>query len=480
MFWTAVCSHWHVAGDYGRSASSMLPAVSRQQDELRSLTWNSMGWFHRHLFASTYAAFFAVSGCARAPLTGNGSGAATAITWMVGASGPDQPMIEELATMFENEHPNIRLHLLWVPPAQYQIKLKTLIAANMAPDIFWCSDAWVAYEFPFLADLTPFVKRDAKELDLDDFYPELLAACKYNGRQMLLPRWFNVSLLYYNRTLFDQAHVPYPSEDWTWEDYIRTGQRLTHYQADGIPDVWGSGIMAGWWGEWLIYVHQAGGNLFSDDMQHCLLDTPQAIRGMQFYLDKANKFKISPRPGFGPDSGFISGKLAMDMGGHTGNWATFNQIPDLDWDIQILPRGPATRRGGEFAIDTFGISKRTRHLEEAWQFIKFLVSKPSIRKHVQYGYLSVRKSVANELLFSPSRRANPRNIRAAYDQLKYAETLPRTPDFIEITLEVIQPYVDRALDKKIDAATTCRRATKAADDFIDVLGAAQTESSAAR
>jgi multiple sugar transport system substrate-binding protein len=368
---------------------------------------------------------------------------------------------------------------MWVPGSQYQTKLKTLIAAGKSPDIFSSGDVWVAYELPFLADLTEFVERDAKELDLDDFYPELLATCRYNGRQILLPRWFNVALLYYNRKLFDDAHEPYPTSDWTWDDYLAAGKRLTQRGADGKVQIWGSTVTTGWWGEWLIYVRQAGGNLFTDDLNRCLLDSPEAIRGMQFYYDKIYKHGIAPRPGFGPDYGFMSGQVAMEFGGHTGNWIAYNQIKDLDWDIQILPRGPATRNGGEFANDSFGISKHSRCREQAWEFIKFLSSKESVRVHLANGYLPVRKSIVAEMLAGTNRPAHPRNIMAAYEQLKYARQVPRSPDYIEIALEVIQPDVDRMLDKQLNVADSCRRAARSANRFIAVLGASRREAAGA-
>jgi multiple sugar transport system substrate-binding protein len=393
---------------------------------------------------------------------------------MVGV-GPDRPMYEELLARFHQLHPEIAIRPMWVPGTQYQTKLKTLIAAGKPPDIFWSGDVWVAYELPFLADLTDLVRRDAAELDLDDFYPELLAAGRYQGRQMLMPRWFNVALLYYNRTLFDQAHEPYPSPDWTWDDYLAAARRLTRRGPDGNVQIWGSTVTTGWWGEWLTYVRQAGGRLFSEDMNRCLLDSPQAIAGMQFYYDKIHEYRISPRPGFGPDQGFLSGRIAMEFGGHTGNWIAYNQVPSLDWDIQILPRGPATRRGGEVAVDSFGISKDSRHVEQAWEFIKFLVSKQSVRAHVRNGYLSVRKSIARELLLGETRPEHPRHVQAAYEQLKYAQQVPRSPDYIEIALEVIQPDVDRMLDQRLDVAQTCRTAARSADRFIRVLGATRRE-----
>jgi multiple sugar transport system substrate-binding protein len=249
------------------------------------------------------------------------------------------------------------------------------------------------------------------------------------------------------------------------------------HAAQNKRDIWGSTITTGWWGEWLIYVRQAGGKLFTDDLNRCLLDSPEAIRGMQFYFDKIYKHGISPRPGFGPDQGFMSGKVAMEFGGHTGAWISYNQIETLDWDIQILPSGPVTRKGGEFALDSFGIAKASTVREQAWEFVKFLSSKESVRLHVQNGFLPVRKSIFNEMMSTPNLRPkHPRNITAAYEQLKYAMQVPRSPDYIELALEVIQPDVDRMLDKQLDVAATCRSAARSANRFISVIGATRRES----
>src|SRR5215213_1520681 len=147
------------------------------------------------------------------------------VTWLV-AVGPDRPMYEKLLARFHELHPAIRIRPIWVPGSQYQVKVKTLIAAGKPPDVFGSGDVWVAYQLPFLADLTDLVERDKADLDPDDFYPELLANCRYDGRQILLPRYFNVALLYYNRKIFDDAHEPYPTAEWTWDDYISAGQRI--------------------------------------------------------------------------------------------------------------------------------------------------------------------------------------------------------------------------------------------------------------
>jgi hypothetical protein len=79
------------------------------------------------------------------------------------------------------------------------------------------------------------------------------------------------------------------------------------------------------------------------------------------------------------------------------------------------------------------------------------------------------------MMSGAGRLKHPRNIAAAYEQLKYAEQVPRSPDYIEIALEVIQPDVDRMLDKQLDVAATCRSAARSANRFIEVLGAGRRE-----
>ena len=393
----------------------------------------------------------------------------TRITWLVPMQ-LDRPLLEKLAKQFRADNPDIDLRLTFVPAAQYQTKLKTLIASGHPPDMFYCGDVWVAYYRPFLLDLTLLFTRDADEIDMTDIYPGVLSACQTDGKYLFIPRWFSVALLYYNRHLFDDAREPYPTSDWNWDSYIAAAQRLTRVAANGQTEIWGSQIVTGWWGEWLTLVRQAGGDLFDPDMRHCLLDTPAAHVGMQFYIDKVRKYHISPAPGFGPDQGFASGKLAMELVGHTGNWTMYNQIAGLDWDIALLPSGPTQRNRSEVAIEAIGASKDTPHPEACWRFLKFMMSKPVIRAHVDAGYLSIRQSVAREKLLTPNRTTNPRHVEVAYEALRIADHGAHSPDFIEIALDVIQPEIDRALADGRDVNESCRRATQAANDFIATLG----------
>jgi multiple sugar transport system substrate-binding protein len=406
---------------------------------------------------------------------------AACLTWLSATTGHGQkllswlvtldhhkPAIEALAAEFEARNPGVAIRLLWVPANQYSVKFKTLAAAKQTPDLFYCGDVWLAGQLPFLLDLTAFVHRDAAELELADFPPRLLEASQKNGRWFTLPRFFNVSLLYYNRGLFEEQGIALPQADWSWEEYLSAGRQLTRRNSRGEIDCWGSDVVLGWWGEWLTLVRQAGGDFLTPDLDQAILDRPEALRGISFYHAKVFTHRIAPPPGRGPATGFPSGRIAMQWGGHLGNWTIYNEFPQLDWDVEVLPSGPTGSSGGELAIESYGISKSTAHPEDAWRLLKFICSVEGVRPFAQRGFPPARLGLAEEVYSDPNHR--PRNWRAAYRALESAQPIPSHPYFLELSLDIVQPEFDLMMAGKLTPEQAVRRATKAANAFIDTVG----------
>jgi multiple sugar transport system substrate-binding protein len=389
----------------------------------------------------------------------------TVISWYEVIT-PLREVYEAEVAAFEKLHPEIKVQIFWVPGSEYNVKLKTLAAAHNLPDLFFSGDVWLSYLLPFTRDLTPLVRRDAAEFGLDDYFPEIRRAMQLDGKDYILPEYMNLSLLYFNRRLFAEAGQPEPSADWTWTDLVRAGQALTRAGRDGAPPVWGCSRVEGWWGEWLIYVRQAGGKAFSPDGRRCLLDSPAAIAGLRFYLEKSSKNKFSAPAGFEPLNGFVNQRVAMIVGGHTNYWLNYNQVPGLDWDVQLLPAGPASRKGGELAIAGYSISRESRHPEEAWALAKFLTRPEAIAAVVQHGHLSVRRSVADAVMRAPGPRANPRNLAAAYRQFEFGEPIPHHANYIEIMFQVVQPEIDRMLLGELTPEEAARRAAVEVNAFL--------------
>ncbi len=393
------------------------------------------------------------------------------ITWIVFIS-PLRDYYEQEVAEFERQHPGVEVRIIWVPGSEYHMKFKTLAAAGQTPDLFYSGDVWASYLRPFTGDLTPFVRRDAAEIGLDDYFPEIRAAMQHEGHYFVVPETVNVALLYFNRGLFRAAGVAEPTASWTWDDLVQAGQKLTRPATATDPGVWGCSRMEGWWGEWLTYVRQAGGTVFSPDGRRCVLDSPAAITGLRFYLEKSSKFHISAPGGFEPLNGFVNQRVAMQVVGHVNFWLNYNQVPGLDWDVQLLPAGPASRTGGEVAIAGYSLSRTCQHPEEAWALMKYMTRPAAIEEVVRRGSISVRRSIAEAQIHDPHRTGNPRNLAAVYEQLKYSLPIPRHPNYIEIMLQVVQPEVDRMVLGEITPEEAGHRAAAAVNDYLATLAVA--------
>jgi len=387
------------------------------------------------------------------------------LTWVHFVS-PLRDFHERQVAEFQRLHPDIEVRLVLVPMSEYHMKFKTLAAAGQAPDLFYSGDVWMSYLLPFMRDLTPLVERDAAEIGLDDFYPEIRAAMRHEGRYYVMPEHANVALLYYNRALFRAAGVAEPTADWTWDDLVRAGVALTRPATADDPGVWGCGRMEGWWGEWLTYVRQAGGTVFTPDGRRCALDSPAAIAGLRYFQDKALRHRFSAPAGFEPLNGFVNSRLAMLMVGHVSYWPNYNQITDLDWDIQLLPIGPASRSGGELAIAGYGINRHTAHPEEVWTLLKFLTRREAALEVMRHGSISPRRSVAAVQIGERRPGDRPRNVAAAYAQIPYAQPIPRHPYYIEIMLQIVQPEIDRMVQGELSPEQAARRAADGVNAFL--------------
>ena len=369
-------------------------------------------------------------------------------------------LFNQFIARFEDKNPGIKIEAL------YGKDQNTLIAAGQAPDLLKTGDLHLVAMKDSMLELDSYIAGE-ENYDMDDFYPNAVNSLVVDGKQLALPTFFNVGLLYYNKTLFDNAGVEYPSSSWTNEDFVNAAKALT-VSSDGKYTQWGTSTVLGWWGEWLIHVRQAGGDWMKDDM--CVLDTPEAIAGLQFFYDKTTKGELKIAPSTTDDTlgGFAGGKTAMEYGGHTGLWVSYSSTPDLNWDIEVLPEGLARREGAEFAVDAYGIYKDTKNPLAAWEVLKYWTGKEGAEMMADMGRPVARKSVAEKVLSVPKEeRPAPQNMEALYAAVETGMTLPTDPNFIPCTQQVVQPFIDRLLEGKLTAEEAATQATKDANDYLE-------------
>ncbi len=292
---------------------------------------------------------------------------------------------------FEQANPGISVELVVSAGGSAgEDKLKVMYAAGDPPDIF--ASLFVAGFMDYvykdmLLDLTPFIQQERYRLD--DFLPGSPDTFRVGGKYYGLPRGGVGSFGFYNAELFDQAGLPYPPaswEDpsWTWDHVANIGKKLTKRTADGrfeqvavqlgfgplgnfAPLMWGTSMFGP-----ELYQFGIGTELRATD--------PAVVESYQRILDL--RFADEVAPASIPQGGILSGKVAMYFG--IGNLPMMRQA-QFKWSIMPLPRGRADiqQRSTTFTGPLL-IAKSTKHPQEAWRLLKFLVG-PEGQRYIAPG-----------------------------------------------------------------------------------------------
>lgn len=78
-----------------------------------------------------------------------------------------------------------------------------------------------------LQSLTPYMQRDnVKEADFFESILEMTKSKVGSNDMYWVPRDYNKVVCAYNKKMFDIAEVPYPTDNWTWADFVSTCQAL--------------------------------------------------------------------------------------------------------------------------------------------------------------------------------------------------------------------------------------------------------------
>lgn len=345
---------------------------------------------------------------------------------------------------FEKKNPGIRV-VLDVISSGYQDKLQSMIASGTAPDVFYTDHSSLFYNLvsrDLLLDLTSRIS-NSREFSLEAYFPEAVRMFSVRGRLYAFPKDLHTFVVYVNKDAFDSAGIPFPSSDWTWDEFLETARRLT---AHGIKN--GAAEKKGFlWDPrfWVMLVHQNNGRLFSANYDRSLFSDARVIEALRFLNNALNKEKVCINPGSikyeEMNQMFVLGKIGMYV---SGVWvgAGFRQS-SFRWDILPLPRGRKKSTGlvGSGCV----VHSGTAHPEEACRFGMFTIQEEAEKIYASLGVsIPTLKSVAFSRAFLDPNQP-PSGARIFLDEIAFGRTLDYD-DFSrgkEIYDTVIQPELDK-------------------------------------
>ena len=276
------------------------------------------------------AAALAVGLAAAACTSGGGTGTPTAggptivVFWQPYSSGGEKSGLIALVNEFNKAHEGkISVEPLFYGNADYALqKVETAIAGGVYPDIAYLYGSWAANitSSPALLTLNDYIDKDPS-FNWDDFWPAERYAATVNGKIVGVPALVDNLAIVYNKALFDQAGLSYPSADWTWDDFEAAAKALTDpakrqfgwtIPADGSEDtVWHYEAM----------LWEAGGDILNADNTQAVFNSPQGVEAMTVLQDLgdggSHSIYIDTQNTGQAQQVFNSGKIGMMI---TGPW----------------------------------------------------------------------------------------------------------------------------------------------------------------
>ncbi|MEC1007166.1 ABC transporter substrate-binding protein [Bacillus subtilis] len=383
-----------------------------------------------------------LSGCSGSDTSSGDSKNGVTLRILVWNNNPEGTKLEnEIFKAFEKENPGVNVEMVYAPYDKFNDKFLTMSAGGDQPDLVWIQPS----AFGQLVSKNVLMDLSDKEINKDEYLPNILEMGKVDGKQYALIRDAATFQMGYNKDMFDEAGVPYPSDDWTWDDFLNAAKKLTKVEGGKTVQF---GIENYYTGEILV---QNGGSYISQDGKTVTVDSPETIEAIQFGSDLINKYKVQPTSAQaqGMSNLFLTGKAGMKLMG-PWDWADTEKNVSFEWDVAPMPAGKA----GDVSAASYlpiGIGKGTKHPEEAFELLKFLSTGKGQDIQIDtINAIPVVKRHADKITTMKNAPENAASLGTLLQEGKTVMNAPYTPDYAEIANK-IQPVIDNINLKDLDA-----------------------------
>ena len=325
----------------------------------------------KKIMALMLTAAMAVSSLSAAAVVSADEEEAVTLTFGFWGDEAEANMKIRLAEAYMAEHPNVTIEYEYCSGNDYLTKMQTWFSSDEAPDVFGvANDHLIVFQDSDLfEDLAPYVEADGLE-DAWDYEAAKEAYTIETGALTAVPFVNKTFAIAYNKDLFDQAGIDYPTADWTEEDMFAAAEAIN---ALG-DDIYGL--------RWGVRVPEFYRALYGD-MYYNFEEQTMNVADNASFKSAVTMFADSIINGLAPDEtagaistgGFETGKYGMALSA-TWDIAVYeSSIGDsFAWDVELLPMNTEydTRWKTTLRANGWSMSSHAENKDAAWDFIKFL------------------------------------------------------------------------------------------------------------
>ena len=345
--------------------------------------------------------------------------------WFPGESEVNEAYFINAAKEFESTHPGIKIQTTVLPAGSNDIETK-LNAAKLSgtyPDVFSAYLVFIGTRGA-LGDFAPLDEFIGTWEDKDDIIESALALGKYQGQTIGLGYFPAPEVLTYRKDYFEEAGLDPDKPPTNWEELAAYAEKLTIRDADGkviragldIPLNNASTLFEQ-------FMRQNGSQIIDEEKGIPVFADQASVEAFQYLADLHNKVSI-PYDNQNKDTvPFLSGKSAMSFLTTSVISNLIKNQPDLKDKLGYAPVLKNKEKVAFTGYRLFTIGSTSKHPSEAWEFIKFMMSKEQMWKRYEELQIPVvRKSLEQRFI-----DADPEINAILVDYVKYGKGKPVTP-----------------------------------------------------
>ncbi len=291
-----------------------------------------------------------------------------------------------------------------------------------------------------------------------------------DGKLYQVPWKSNPVMLVYNTKIFKSLGLKPPR---TYSEFAKVAQSIDNDEDNnGILDHWAMNVSIKtiWWQRlfdfYPFYAAATGGRTLLENGK-AVFNNEGGVAVMSFFREGFKK-RYFPMLGFSGDI-FLDGKTVMSV---VGPWAIkyYQRIrPDFEFDFAPIPvpdghKGPVYTYGDPKNIVIFAT---TKHPDESWEFIKFLISRKADLKLLEItNQIPTRSNVANDPYFKGFFRKNPL-LRKVAAQADYVVPMDESPHLTQILDIISRQFEASAVYGVITPEESMKRAVEKVQNIHD-------------
>jgi len=409
-------------------------------------------------------------GCSKKESTHPGNG----LVYWPAANVQEIQLAKSAADDWNRTHPDMPVVVQPIPESQSTEEvLLAAIVGKTTPDI--CSNIWpgVVGQFVRAKAVLPLdAFADFDSVAAARLPEEQIRNYRYlDGHIYQMPWKTNPIMLEYNVNMLKQAGFDHPPA--TYSEYFAMAEKITSdLDGDGDNDQWMMyvDINVKWWLRYFdfytFYIAASGGKTLIQD-RTIIFDNQAAVEVFRFF-QFAFRNGWFPKARFQQDA-FLAGQVATHI---TGPWNIDHlnkfKSPDFEFDYAPIPvpddhQGPVLTYGDPKNIVIFSTCE---HPQQAWEFVKMLVSKKQDLALLQTAsQIPIRKGLLNDEMFSRFFDTHPKLRRFAM-QAPMTRGVDSDPELREIFDAISQEFEACCVLDRRTPEEAVRRAAERAMEII--------------